>query len=116
MSTIRRAVWLLALFVLTSVSASAQQTTGTIVGRVLDDQGAAIPGATVTASSATTGFTREAVSDAEGVYRLSALPVGRFDMTVELVGFTKIDRKDVVVNVGQTITLDFSLRLASVAE
>ena len=47
MTTIRRAVWLLALFVLISVSASAQQTTGTIVGRVLDDQGAAIPGATV---------------------------------------------------------------------
>ena len=78
MSTMRRAVWLLALFLLTSVSASAQQTTGTIVGRVLDDQGAAIPGATVIASSASTGFTREAISDAEGVYRLSALPVGRF--------------------------------------
>ena len=116
MSTMRRAVWLLALFLLTSVSASAQQTTGTIVGRVLDDQGAAIPGATVIATSASTGFTREAISDAEGVYRLSALPVGRYDMTVELVGFTKIDRKDVIVNVGQTITLDFSLKVASVAE
>jgi hypothetical protein len=116
MTTMRKAVWLFALFVLTSVSASAQQTTGTIIGRVLDDQGAAIPGATVIASSAATGFTREAISDAEGVYRLSALPVGRFDMTVELVGFTKIDRKDVIVNVGQTLTLDFSLRLASVSE
>jgi len=116
MKSMRRAVWLFALFVLTSVSASAQQTTGTIIGRILDDQGAAIPGATVIASSASTGFTREAISDAEGVYRLSALPVGRFDMTVELVGFTKIDRKDVVVNVGQTLTLDFSLRLASVSE
>jgi hypothetical protein len=116
MITMRRAVWLCALFVLTSVSASAQQTTGTIIGRVLDDQGAAIPGATVVASSAATGFTRESISDAEGVYRLSALPVGRFDMTVELAGFSKIDRKDVVVNVGQTLTLDFSLQLASVSE
>src|SRR5882762_3197905 len=61
---------------LTCAPLAAQQTTGTITGRVLDQQGAAVPGATVTAKSASTGFTRVEASDAEGVYRLAALPVG----------------------------------------
>ena len=97
-------------------AALAQQTTGTVIGRILDAQGGALPGATVTATSPTTGFNRAVVSDAEGVYRLSALPVGRYDMTVELSGFTSVDQKGIIVNVGQTITLDFDLKLASVAE
>jgi Carboxypeptidase regulatory-like domain/TonB dependent receptor len=97
-------------------AASAQQTTGTIIGRVLDDQGAAIPGATVSVTNPATGFTRVDVSDAEGVYRLQALPVGRFDLVVELAGFASVDQKGVVVNVGQTITLDFTLKVAAVAE
>ena len=87
--------------------ALAQQTTGIIIGRILDDQGAAIPGATVSATNPSTGFNRTAVSDAEGVYRLSALPVGNYDLNVELPGFTSVDQKGVIVNVGQTITLDF---------
>ena len=64
-----------AVLLLTCASVFAQQTTGTVAGRVLDQQGAAVPGTAVTAKSPTTGFTRSEVSDAEGVYRLSALPV-----------------------------------------
>jgi hypothetical protein len=51
----------------TVTAAAAQQTTGTIAGRVLDEQKAAVPGATVTAKNESTGFTRSEVSDAEGV-------------------------------------------------
>ena len=87
---------LCSLFVVSVVSpAFAQQTTGTIVGRVLDDQDAAIPGATVVATNPATGFNRESISDAEGVYRLTALPVGRYDIAVQLPGFTSIDQKGV---------------------
>ena len=74
-------------------SAFAQQTTGTITGRVVDQQGAAIPGATVTAKSASTGFTRTEVSDAEGVYRLAALPVGIYEVTAELQGFGTVSQE-----------------------
>jgi len=101
---------------LCAADASAQQTTGSIIGRVLDDQGASIPGATVSVASPSTGFTRSDVSDAEGVYRLRALPVGTFDLTVELSGFASLDRKGVVINVGQTITIDFTLKVAALAE
>ena len=58
---------LAALCLLATVAAAgAQQTTGTIAGRVLDEQKAAVPGATVTAKNDSTGFSRSEVSDAEG--------------------------------------------------
>jgi len=105
------AVWLLG-----GAAALAQQTTGNITGRVLDEQGAAVPGATVTAKNPSTGFTRTDASDAEGIYRLSALPVGKYDVTAELPGFTTVAKQAIEVNVGQTQAVDFSLKIASVAE
>ena len=105
-----------ALLLLSCVSTFAQQTAGNVSGRVLDPQGAAIPGATVTAKSASTGFTRSEVSDAEGVYRIASVPVGAYDVTAELQGFTTVSRKNVEVQVGQTVSFDFSLKVASLAE
>src|SRR5688500_20391829 len=55
--------------------AFAQQTTGNISGRITDDQNAAVPGVTVTARNAETGFVRSNVTDGEGIYRLTAVPV-----------------------------------------
>ncbi|HMF28196.1 MAG TPA: carboxypeptidase-like regulatory domain-containing protein, partial [Candidatus Cybelea sp.] len=101
---------------LSCASAFAQQTTGNIVGRVLDPQGAAIPGATVTAKSSATGYTRSEVSDAEGLYRLASLPIGVYDVTADLQGFTTVSQKGIEVNVAQTITLDFALKVAQLAE
>src|SRR5262245_53917003 len=104
------AIWLAA------VPAAAQQTTGSITGRIVDDQGAAVPGATVTGKNAATGFSRTDVSDGEGIFRLNALPVGTYDITTELQGFTKVENKGIVVNVGQTLDLNFTLKLATVQE
>src|SRR5262249_55852623 len=104
------------VLLLSCASAFAQQTTGNITGRVVDQQGAAVPGVTVTAKSPETGFRRSEVSDAEGLYRLNALPVGNYDVTAELQGFTTVAHKEVPVNVGQTQTLDFSLKVAALAE
>src|SRR5205809_2237075 len=56
--------------------AAAQQTTGNIQGRIVDAQKAAIPGVTVTAKNGATGYSRSEVTDAEGLYRLSSLPLG----------------------------------------
>jgi carboxypeptidase family protein/TonB-dependent receptor-like protein len=104
------------LFLLACATALAQQTTGNVTGRVVDEQGAGVPGATVTAKSATTGFSRTEVSDAEGLYRLTALPVGLYDVTSELPGFATVVKKDINVAVSTTLTVDFNLRVASVAE
>jgi outer membrane receptor protein involved in Fe transport len=106
----------LAMLLALALPAHAQQTAGNITGRVLDDQGAAVPGATVTATNTQTGFVRTGVSDAEGVYRLNSLPVGSYDVVTELQGFTRVEQKGLVVNVGQNVELDVSLKVAQVAE
>src|SRR5688572_17030233 len=87
-------------------AAIAQQTTGSVIGRVADEQGGAVPGVTVTATSSETGFVRTAITDSEGLYRLPALPVGRYDVVLELAGFTRVERNEVVVNVSRTTDLD----------
>ena len=105
-----------ALMLALAPAAYAQQTAGNIDGRIVDQQNAPVPGATVTASNGQTGFSRSAVSDSEGLYRLSALPIGTYDLKVELSGFSGLERKNLTVSVGQTLTIDFTLQVAQVAE
>ena len=97
-------------YALSASSAAAQQTTGNIQGRILDAQKAAVPGVTVTAKSATTGFSRTEVTDTEGIYRLNALPVGTYDVHAELSGFRPYDNKNVIVNIGSTVIVRGSAR------
>src|SRR4029077_15251896 len=52
----------------------------------------------------------------EGIYRLSALPVGNYDVHVELSGFTAKDLKGIIVNVGTTSDINVELNVAGVSE
>ncbi|HEU4890991.1 MAG TPA: TonB-dependent receptor [Vicinamibacterales bacterium] len=99
-----------------SSPAFAQQITGNISGRITDDQSAALPGVTVTATNAETGYVRAGLTDGEGIYRLTGLPVGTYDITAELQGFTKINQKAIVLNVGQTLDIPITLKVAALAE
>lgn len=114
----KKVCWLLVAMVAISVAvpASAQQTTGMITGLVLDPQGMAVPGATITATNAETGLSRTDVSDIEGLYHLNAMPVGSYDLVAELPGFTRVERKNIAVDVSQATNLNLTLRLAQVAE
>ena len=76
---------------LAALPALAQQTTGIVAGGSSTRRARQFPGVTVTARNAQTGFTRVDVADTEGVYRLTALPVGTYDVTAELQGFAKVD-------------------------
>src|SRR4051795_7765740 len=91
-----------------ATTAAAQQTTGTIAGRVLDEQKAAVPGATVTAKNSSTGFSRNEVSDSEGLYRITGLPVGTYNLSIEMSGFQSQSRS-VQVDVSETRTADFDI-------
>jgi hypothetical protein len=106
----------IATVLLLCTSAFAQQTTGNITGRVVDEQGGAVPGVTVTAKNPATGFTRVEISDAEGIYRLSALPVGIYDVSAELQGFTTVQQSGLEVNVAQTVPIDFTLKISQLSE
>src|SRR5512135_1710346 len=97
-------------------TALAQGNVGTIDGRVLDPSKAAVPGATVTAKNVATGLTRTAVVSPTGTYRIPALPAGSYDVSATLTGFSTQVTKAVEVRVGDTVTVDFAMKVGAVAE
>jgi hypothetical protein len=88
----------------------------TMNGVVTDESGAVLPGASVTATSRSTGRVFEAVTNERGEYRLVGLPPGRYDTKVELVGFSVVVLNDVELLVGQNATIPYTLKLATVDE
>jgi len=88
-------------------------TSGEIRGTVMDPTGGTVPKATVTVEDAEKGIRRTSVTETEGQYRVTGLPPASYTVIVDTSGFQKEIRKDVVVNVGQTVILDFHLQLAS---
>jgi hypothetical protein len=98
------------------VQAQATATTGEIEGSVSDESGAALPAAQVTARNVKTGFERAAASDSRGVYRLSLLPQGPYQLVAHAPGFATLKRGSLELSVGQTRTIHLTLTVASVAE
>jgi Carboxypeptidase regulatory-like domain/TonB dependent receptor/TonB-dependent Receptor Plug Domain len=98
-----------------AANASAQTTTGTISGRVVDVQGAALPGATVTATSPNLQGTREAVTSANGDYILTGLPSGPYMIAFSLSGF-QTQTKNVVLAPTQVLPLEATLGPAGITE
>src|SRR5258707_144275 len=107
--------WLL-LLLLAPASASAQTNLGTFRGKVADEQGGALPGASVTALQVQTNLTPTSVTDAIGQYFIPNLPAGSYELTVELSGFSPSRQAGLVVRVGQESTVDLVLKLAGVQE
>src|SRR5215510_12614157 len=102
MST-RIAVLVVAITLGVSQIGFAQETTGTVSGRVVDSQGLPIPGATVTATGPQ--GTKQAVTDATGLFTVPFLTPGTYAVRIELQGFTPYARDRVVVGLGQTVDI-----------
>ncbi|MCL4817988.1 MAG: TonB-dependent receptor [Vicinamibacteria bacterium] len=95
-------------------SAPAQSLTGSIAGIVKDEQGGALPGATVVLVSKT--GTRQVTTDGSGAYRFVGLDPGAYEVRAELSGFTPRGRSGVPVSIGKTAEVDFTLTVGQVAE
>ena len=90
---------------------SAQATaTGNIVGVVTDATGAALPNATVTATSKATNAQRTVTSNSAGQYRFDFLPAGVYDVKGESSGFSSAEVKDIELLVGTTFTANLPMR------
>jgi hypothetical protein len=92
----------------------AQSANGVLQGRLTDEQSAAVPGASITATNVDTGVSRVTTSGADGVFRFGALPAGTYDVKVELAGFATVTQQGVSINVASTRELDVAMKLASV--
>ncbi|MEP6900657.1 MAG: TonB-dependent receptor, partial [Actinomycetota bacterium] len=86
-------------------SAFPQQPTATLTGVVSDTNGAVISGATITAINKATNFSRTTTTNDKGIYVISSLPVGEYEVRTEANNF-RTDKTDIVLNVGQTLSFN----------
>lgn len=89
---------------------------GTINGRVLDQDGKALPGATVEIVSVEKGFQRSVVSDSVGAFNFPLLSPGTYTVKIGLAGFQSYEAKSVVVSADKTTAVNATLRLAAATE
>jgi outer membrane receptor protein involved in Fe transport len=106
-------LWLL---LLTAGVARAQTSSGTLQGTVTDPRGSVIAGAAVKAQALDTGLVREAVTEDSGLYVINFLPVGRYVVTVTARGFKAARLQNVVLEIGQTRTLDVAMEVGEVEQ
>jgi hypothetical protein len=92
-----------------------QASSGTIVGTIKDQTGALVPGATVTITNKDTGLARNAAANGEGLYSAPSLPVGQYDVKVEMTGF-RTEVGHATVSAGDTVTVDLALSLGNASE
>ncbi|CAN5156259.1 hypothetical protein BH20ACI1_BH20ACI1_18750 [soil metagenome] len=88
-----------------AVSAQSQLTTGAISGTVQDINGAIVTGATVTVINEETNQTRNLVTNDNGFFVAPTLSLGNYTVIIEKEGFSRIEQKNLKVNVGRTTTL-----------
>src|ERR1051325_9650241 len=89
---------------------------GTVNGTVTDPSGAAITDAKVTATQTATGVSRTTQSSGVGIYSLSALPPGVYDVQIEAPGFKTAKIPPLALGVGGVATLDVKMEVGGIEE
>src|SRR5437763_4185012 len=94
----------------------AQEVTATITGTVTDSTGAAVAGATVTAKSVERGTVFKDVTNEVGIYRITQLPVGNYDLRVEKEGFQTALFPSFTLVLNQVARIDVALKVGQVSQ
>jgi carboxypeptidase family protein/TonB-dependent receptor-like protein len=102
------------LLSLIAAPALAQTTVSTIEGTIKDAQGSVVSGAQVVVKSTALGIERTATSDADGFYRITALPAGNYSLAITHSGFATRNFEDVELTVNRTLRLDIPLEVGAV--
>ena len=106
---------LVAFCSLASAPLSAQLQTGRLLGMVLDQQHAAVPGATVTVTNLATNISRTVTTDGEGNYVVTPLDPGIYRISASLQGFQTTVRDRVELTVGQSSRVELTLSVGSLS-
>jgi hypothetical protein len=91
------------------LAAQAQATTGIIRGLVTDDKNTPVASALVTLRNQETNVTRSVRTSDRGIYAAPLLPLGRYEVSVRAIGFAAVSRKDLVLRVGQSLDIPFTV-------
>ncbi len=94
----------------------ASAINGTIEGVIRDSSGGAIPGVAVAVINTGTGLTRIVTTNEAGYYRAQLLPLGTYQVTAEIPGFTRFSQDGIVLTAGMTARVDMALNLGQIQE
>jgi hypothetical protein len=113
---VTRALFGILLILLLAATNGWAQATAQINGTVADSSGGILPGATVVAIQTETGARREAVTDENGAYALTNLPIGPYRLEVTLSGFRTFQQTGIVLTVNSNPVIPIQLQLGSLEE
>jgi outer membrane receptor protein involved in Fe transport len=101
-----------------AASAMAQSTAinGTLEGTVKDEQGALLPGVSITITNTDTGEQRVVVTNERGLYRAPLLSLGTYKVAAELQGFKGLERTGISLRAGQTAVIDLTMSVGALQE
>ena len=116
MSSLSKLLAILIVLLGAVAGASAQTDQGEIVGTVVDAQGASVPGVTVTVTNSANGLVRTAATADNGSFRFPALPTGAYKLSAVKTGFATLVVEQVEVPVGETRTVNLTMKIASQTE
>lgn len=102
------------LVLLIAAGAWAQSQTGTIVGKVTDEQGGVLPGVSVVLTGGQGSVTQ--VTDSRGEYRFQGLTPGKYQVDAQLQGFAPKSERDLEVGLAKTLTINLSLKIGGLTE
>lgn len=104
------------LLMLPAMVARAQEFRGSLTGKVTDQTGAALPGATVTLRSVDTNVSVSFATNEEGSYIFALLQPGRYTLTVSQQGFKQAVRENLEIRVAERLTVDLQLEVGATTE
>jgi Carboxypeptidase regulatory-like domain/TonB dependent receptor len=107
---------LFSVVLLQTQAMQAQQTLGGITGTVIDPSGSAVPDAEIKATSEETKLERTTRSNAQGVYNLNDLPLGKFTVSFTKDGFSSERYPGILVQANRTVSLQAQLKVGTVAD
>src|SRR5437016_1047893 len=90
--------------------------TASLFGTITDSQGAVVPGARVTVTNTATNLSRNTSTDGSGGFSFPLLPVGSYNLSVEQTGFRKYERRNILLQTNENVSVDESLELGNVQE
>ena len=113
---LRRFLLVTFALLLAAPAAFAQQGTSDVRGRVIDQQGGVLPGVTVVVRHQESGLFRETVTGPDGLFLMSAMTPGVYEVSAELQGFKKYAQRDVRLEVGRTAQVELKLEVGGLTE
>src|SRR5580700_8912814 len=114
---LQTSLWITAtILLLSSGLVLAQVDTGSILGTVTDASGAVIGGATVTLTNEGTSASLSTTVGSDGGYKFTPVRIGSYRVTATSQGFQTTEQRNIAVNVGASVVVNFTLKPGQVTE